>query len=80
MSLHFYQDSNDWQEIDYKLIDGNTAEIEMADGGVGDFSYQKDGIIDSIITISYPDKLDVHIEEGNCFIGLCEWRKDNEMH
>lgn len=66
--FYSYQDSNNWQEMNFELLDGNTAKIPLYDSGEGDFDREKDGIINTIMAISYPRTLDVHVEKRGCFI------------
>jgi hypothetical protein len=66
--FYAYQDSNTWDEIVFSLLDGNTALIQLNDGGQGDSDGEKNSSIHTILTLSYPQSLDVYIEKGKCFL------------
>lgn len=66
--FHTYQDTNNWSETDFELLDGNAASIPLYDNGEGDFDGKKDGIIKTKLSISYPRTIDVNVEKRGCFI------------
>ena len=66
--FYAYQDANRWEKTDYEFIDGNTVQIFLNDGGVGDSDGAMDGNINTILSLSYPRTLDVNIDNRGCFI------------
>lgn len=75
--FYSYQDSNNWQEMEFEFLAGNAAYIPLSDGGAGDFDGAKDGAINTILVLSYPRELDIHIEKESCFIAASSWGKNN---
>lgn len=66
--LHACLDQNSAVELDAAFPDGNTALIFLNDGGPADSDGGEAGAIHAILALSYPRSLDVHIEQGGCFI------------
>lgn len=74
--FYAYQDSNTWEEIIFSFFDGNTALIQLNDGGQGDSDGEKNNSIHTILTLSYPQSLDVYIEKGKCFLKTVHRKKE----
>lgn len=70
-----YQDANEWQEINFELIDANIASILLNDGGEGDLDTVIDGKIYTILAFFYPEGLGVQVERKGCFLNTLLWRR-----
>jgi hypothetical protein len=69
-SARFYasQYTGEWQEIPFEIVNDYSVNIPLSDGGEGDYDGQKDGFINTQLTLAYPQGFGVHIDKTGCFI------------
>lgn len=68
LKTHAYKSSGQWDEVAFDFIDGNTIEVILDDGGMGDLREEKEGKIEAILALSYPLSLNENVEKRGCFI------------